>query len=87
MAKVVGYECRNCFEEFKSRDSIDTHRVSMEHRRMANLIIQCSCGQSVVCSDSTNTCSCGLDYNWSGVGLAPRSQWGEETGEFLSDIL
>lgn len=29
-----------------------------------------------------NTCpSCGSEYNGSGQRLAPRSQWGEETGE------
>lgn len=36
----------------------------------------------------TNTCpDCGVDYNGSGSRLAPRSQWGEETGESLMDIL
>ncbi len=36
----------------------------------------------------TNTCpECEADYNWSGTRLADRSQWGEETGESLSDIL
>ena len=30
---------------------------------------------------------CGADYNGSGQLLAPREQWGEETGESLSDIL
>lgn len=36
----------------------------------------------------TNTCEkCGTDYNSSGQELAPRSQWGEETGESVSDIL
>jgi hypothetical protein len=35
----------------------------------------------------TNTCECGRDYNWGGQLLAPRSQWGEETGETAADIL
>jgi hypothetical protein len=36
----------------------------------------------------TNTCEqCGTDYNSSGQRLAPRSQWGEDTGESLGDIL
>ena len=47
----------------------------------------CSCGQEVMLTGFTNTCNCGLDYNSSGELLAPRSQWGEETGESLSDIL
>ncbi len=34
------------------------------------------------------TCDrCGADYNSSGQMLADRSQWGEETGESLADIL
>jgi hypothetical protein len=30
---------------------------------------------------------CGADYNMSGQMLAPREQWGEETGETVADIL
>lgn len=32
------------------------------------------------------TCECGADYNGGGQLLAPRSQWGEETGESLFDM-
>ncbi len=35
----------------------------------------------------TNTCECGADYNMSGQELASRSQWGEETGESVADIM
>lgn len=36
----------------------------------------------------TNTCpGCNLDYNPMGQVLAPRDQWGEETGESLREIL
>lgn len=49
--------------------------------------IQC-CGQWLACDSFTNTCRCcGRDYNWSGQRLAPREQWGEETGETAADIL
>jgi len=49
--------------------------------------IKC-CGEWMYCEGFTNTCEvCGADYNWAGQRLAPRSQWGEETGESLSDIL
>ena len=41
----------------------------------------------MTCSGFTNTCLCGADYNMSGQRLAPRSQWGEETGETADDIL
>ena len=48
----------------------------------------CHCGRKIVLEGFTNTCeACGRDYNWAGQELAPRAQWGEETGESLSDIL
>lgn len=50
-------------------------------------VIKCHCGSEVVCDGFTNTCECGRDYNMSGDLLAPRSQWGEDTGESLVDIL
>ena len=34
-----------------------------------------------------HTCDCGADYNWSGMRLAPRECWGEETGETAAEIL
>lgn len=45
------------------------------------------CKRHVTLHGFTNTCECGADYNMSGQLLASRSQWGEETGESLSDIL
>ena len=45
------------------------------------------CGEEVVLYGFTNTCECGADYNMSGQELAPRSQWGEETGETYADIV
>lgn len=52
------------------------------------IAIRCSCGDEVRCDSFTNTCySCGADYNHSGARLAPRSQWGEETGETAADLL
>lgn len=50
-------------------------------------VYQCACGKEVLCATPTNTCECGADYNMSGQRLAPREQWGEETGESASDIL
>jgi len=47
----------------------------------------CDCGKEVTLYGFTNTCECGRDYNMSGQLLAPRCQWGEETGESLADIL
>jgi hypothetical protein len=49
-------------------------------------IIKCGCGCMVECYAFTNTCDgCGRDYNWAGQLLAPRSQWGEETGEHWTE--
>lgn len=46
------------------------------------------CGDELLCTGFTNTCPhCGDDYNMSGDLLAPRDQWGEETGESVADIL
>jgi len=33
-----------------------------------------------------NTCRCGAEYSGSGQRLAPRSEWGKETGETDADI-
>ena len=48
---------------------------------------RCDCGAELEIPNFTNTCECGADYNSSGQRLAPREQWGEETGESFSDIL
>ena len=46
------------------------------------------CGTEVELGHFTCTCEkCGADYNWGGQRLANREQWGEETGESLSNIL
>lgn len=49
-------------------------------------VVHCDCGCKIECHSFTNTCDrCDADYNFSGQRLAPRSQWGEETGEHWSD--
>lgn len=59
-----------------------------EHRYTHPATGQCDCGRRVALVGFTNTCGgCGTDYNMSGQRLASREQWGEETGESLSDIL
>lgn len=45
------------------------------------------CGEWLHCGSFTNTCQCGADYNMSGQRLAPRAQWGEETGEHPLDCV
>jgi hypothetical protein len=50
--------------------------------------VRCSCGAIVEIWDCwLNVCDvCGTDYDGSGNQLAPRCQWGEETGEHYTDI-
>jgi hypothetical protein len=50
--------------------------------------IECkACGREVLLYDSwANTCDCGAEYNGFGQRLAPRSQWGDETGEVFDDF-
>lgn len=64
--------------------------VRVEERRWTEpAAIRCQCGRAEVeLAGFTNTCRhCGRDYDSSGSLLAPRDQWGEETGESLAEIL
>lgn len=45
------------------------------------------CGEKIFLDRFTNACECGADYNMSGQRLAPREQWGRDTGESVEDIL
>lgn len=50
--------------------------------------LRCDCGVILKLWSFTNTCEdCGADYNHVGQRLAPREQWGEETGETAADII
>lgn len=53
----------------------------------STLTMHCKCGNSFELWNSwANECDvCGREYNGSGQMLAPRSQWGEETGEGWTD--
>jgi len=55
-------------------------------RTVSRQEIRCDCGRTLVCLLNTNPCECGRDYNMSGQLLAPRSQWGMETGEHPADV-
>ena len=57
------------------------------YRAVERKIGMCPCGHKVELLEVTNTCVCERDYDSWGELLAPRSQWGEETGESASDIL
>lgn len=68
-------------------DVIDNGIEKSEWTYVNPTIGRCDCGEEIPLDGFTNTCDCGRDYNSAGQLLAPRSQWGEETGEYLSDIL
>ena len=64
------------------------HISKVVHEWVEPAVGECVCGAKVQLEGFTNTCEqCGRDYNNSGSLLAPRSQWGIETGESLGDIL
>jgi hypothetical protein len=66
---------------------IDLGIERREHEYREPAIGRCDCGCNVTLDGFTNTCDCGADYNSAGQRLAPREQWGEETGETADDIL
>jgi hypothetical protein len=67
---------------------IDRGVDAREHSYWEPAIGECACGARVTLDGFTCTCHrCGTDYNSSGQRLAPRAQWGEETGETAADIL
>lgn len=76
---------RNCIDG--TFDVRRTGFTSQEHSWIEPAEGICCCGRTVVLDGFTCPCECGRDYNSSGQLLAPRSQWGEETGEHLVDIL
>jgi hypothetical protein len=46
------------------------------------------CEDNIILDSFTNTCdTCGTDYNNFGQELAPREEWGWETGENIVDIM
>lgn len=61
----------------------------LEHDYTEPAVGKCPCGREVTLESSVagNDCGCGRIYNSSGQELAPRSQWGEETGETYADII
>lgn len=80
------YFIKDCaFNRENYPDIIETIHDNPPGYALVRPVITC-CGNDVVCENFTNTCpDCGADYNSSGQLLAPRAQWGEETGEHWSD--
>ncbi len=59
---------------------------SYQWKNVIQRIGLCECGEEVILDDFTCPCICGLDYNSAGQLLAPRQQWGEETGEHWVEV-
>jgi hypothetical protein len=61
----------------------DTGVMAYTHHYRESAEGICDCGRTIVLDCPwVNTCDhCGREYNGSGQELAPREQWGEETGE------
>lgn len=72
----MGKTCTSCGEGI-----LELKENTREEYHKGYTVVTCDCGQEVECLHFTNTCSCGADYNFNGERLAPRHQWGEETGE------
>lgn len=64
-----------------------THAHHDENDTRIPAVGQCACGLKVTLRGFTNTCDCGREYNSAGQELAPRAQWGEETGEHWTEIM
>lgn len=81
--------------QFADREEAETYLQAKDEEAMYKGCYKCwkyknceVCGTLVAISGFTNTCdNCGADYNGCGQRLAPREQWGEETGESVADIL
>lgn len=71
--------------EVNGRKVIDGGVQKDERKIVTPRIGKCECGSEIYLDNFTNTCECGVDYNSSGHRLAPREQWGEETGEHWSE--
>lgn len=81
-----GLWCYKCAEK-GTKSALVTVQVDELRWVRGHVDVKC-CGHWLRCDGFTNTCgACGADYNGSGQQLAPRSQWGEETGESLEEIL
>lgn len=89
--KLVKFSCREAEENFRkctdgTFDVIDEGVCVTEFTARERAVGECDfCKSEVYLGAFTNTCDCGADYNMSGQLLAPREQWGEETGEHWSE--
>jgi len=71
-------------DEYDGNIEYDRSLAELAHKTIRDpKVIVCKvCGHELTLDSAwSNECECGLEYNGFGQRLAPRSQWGEETGE------
>jgi hypothetical protein len=87
----IGLESYNQAITGKTSDGRDILKPYVENTSYSYIdhaVGECVCGEHVTLDGFTCTCeNCGADYNSSGQRLAPREQWGDDTGETLEEIL
>lgn len=64
---------------------IERYTIDNEGRKVGCNIMRCDCGSKIeLWSSWANDCpKCHREYDSGGTLLAPREQWGEETGEIF----
>ena len=61
-------------------------RITKRNEDGRPIQMRCDCGRTLNAGRGDTDCEgCGREYNSAGQLLAPRSQWGEETGETAAD--
>lgn len=76
-------------ERVANGELIDKGLVTYTYEITTGPMLRCDCGREIelILRNYCTTCDCGRDYNASGQLLAPREQWGEETGENWTDLI
>lgn len=89
--RVIGYYVRDNAlnrEYFPKQVGAVLRKKPQPGGPFTNPVIRCGCGstQPIICDAFTNSCDdCSADYDSNATRLAPREQWGEETGEHWSE--
>lgn len=90
LADVAAENYRKCLTgEADGRKVINRGVTTYHNRYTEPAIIVCACGAHVTLGTrgaDAGCDHCDREYNTAGQELAPREQWGEETGETFADL-